>query len=256
MANYWGAPGAIAAGANPAALYVGDSWFWYPLDNLVVEIAAGFPGRDFVVVGRNGAEAGEWATKGRKEIEHAFKFYASGVQALVLSGGGNDVAGSADFLRIVADDCSGATTAGECYRAGQPDALIAALSAAYAGVILKFRAHNDGAPVFLHNYDHAWPTGQGLFGPADWLKAPMDKAKVPKALRRELFKDLMQRLRAAQLALARNKAAYGKVVAIASAGTLPEDASWWANELHPTPAGFKRLAQKAFVPALKKAIVA
>jgi hypothetical protein len=257
MANYWGVSGALNAQANPAALYLGDSWFWYPLDNLVVEIAFGFPNNDFVAIGRNGSEAGEWSAKYRKEIDFAFKMYASGVQALVLSGGGNDIAGTADFLRILADDCSKATTVAECYRVAQPAEIIAAIAAAYRGVVLKFRAYNPTATVFTHNYDNAWPTGKGVFGPADWLKVPMDKAKVPKALRRDLLKDLMKRLRDAQLVLAKEKA-LGPIVAIASAGTMPEDDNekWWANELHPTPAGFRLLAKKAFIPAMKKAILA
>ena len=38
MANvYWGAPEAIADNANPFALLLGDSWLWYPLDNLAVD---------------------------------------------------------------------------------------------------------------------------------------------------------------------------------------------------------------------------
>jgi len=41
MSNvFWGAPEAMAENANPFALLLGDSWFWYPLDNLAVEIAA------------------------------------------------------------------------------------------------------------------------------------------------------------------------------------------------------------------------
>lgn len=254
---YWGAHGAVAANAAPIALMLGDSWFWYPIDNLAIEIQAGFENNDFVVIGKNGAEAAEWTTKLRKDIDFAFKMYGASVQALMLSGGGNDIAGTADFLRILADDCSKATTVQDCYRLGQPEAIMASIIGAYRAVILSFRAYNANATVFCHNYDHAWPTGKGLFGPADWLKVPMEKAKVPKALRRDVFKDLVARLRAAQLLLAKEKG-LGPVVAIASAGTMPEDDGskdqWWANELHPTPKGFKLLAKKAFIPALKKVV--
>jgi hypothetical protein len=259
MANYWGVSGALGAGANPVALFLGDSWFWYPLDNLVVETSAAFFDKDFVVIGRNGSEAAEWATKGRKEIEFAFRMYAAGVQALVLSGGGNDIAGTSDFLRILADDCSKATEVAQCYRPGQPGVIVDSIISACRGVVLKFRAYNSSATVFLHNYDHAWPTGKGVFGPGDWLKVPMDRAKVPKGLRRPLLKDLLKQLRKAQLALAKEQA-LGPLVAIASAGTMPDDDGnkdqWWANELHPTPAGFKLLAKKAFTPALQQAITA
>jgi hypothetical protein len=257
---YWGVAGALKAGANPSVLMIGDSWFWYPVDNLAVELAIALDQQTFVVVGRNGSEASEWSEKEHLVIDEALRLYGDGVQALMLSGGGNDVAGMADFLRLLRDDCSQATTVAECYRAGQPDAILAKINGAYREVILRFRARNPDAPVLMHDYDFAWPTGRGVFGPGDWLLAPMTAAKVPKGLRRDLFKDLITRLGAAQAGLAKEKARLGKLVAIASAGTLPEQPAsvnrWWANELHPTPEGFKRLVRDAFLPALDKILVA
>lgn len=256
MSNvYWGVHSALSASANASILAIGDSWFWYPMDNLAVEIGAALPQQTLLVVGYNGAEAAQWSEKYRKQIDVGFKLFGGGAQALVLSGGGNDIAGMSDFLRLLQDDCSGAQTVADCFREGQPDAIIARIIGAYKEVVLRFRAHNATAPVLMHNYDYAWPTGQGLFGPADWLKAPMDRAQVPPALRRPLFRALLDRLRKGQLALKKDKA-LGALVAVKTTGTLPDgDAAvqqWWANELHPTPAGFKLLAKKAFVPALKK----
>jgi hypothetical protein len=251
---WWGANAAVQAGANPKVLMLGDSWLWYPVGNLPLSIAVDTPSDQYVVVGSNGADAADWDKKLRKHVDFAFKMFGSGVSGLLLSGGGNDIVGMADFLRILKDDCSGAKKAKDCYREGQPDAIIAVIIGAYKAVIIKFRAFNKRAPVLMHNYDYAWPTGQGFFGPADWLKAPMDFAKVPDALRREVFRDLIKRLHAAQDELATDKA-LKTLVALKSAGTLPDAASqvqdWWANELHPTPAGFKRLAEKVFTPAIQ-----
>lgn len=255
---YWGAHGAVGAMANPFALFLGDSWFWYPVGNLPLHIAPSFQ-EDIVVIGKNGAEAQDWAGKHRKEIDFAFKMYAQSVRVLMLSGGGNDIAGTADFLRILAEDCSQAKTVAQCYRAGQPDDLINAIVSAYRLVVLRFRHYNKQAPVLVHNYDYAWPTGKGLFGPADWLKKPMDLVKVPKKLRRDLLKDLLLRLRAAQLKLGED-ADLGRFVAIESGGVMPDDAgqvsSWWANELHPTNKGWKLLCKRAFVPVIKNALSA
>lgn len=256
MSNvYWGVHGALSEGANASILMIGDSWLWYPLDNLATEIGNELPNQTLVVVGKNGAEAAQWSEKYRKDIDFGFKMYGSDVSALMLSGGGNDVAGMSDFLRLLQDDCSKAKTLTDCYRQGQPDAMITKIIGAYKEVILRFKAHNQKAPILMHNYDYAWPTGKGLFGPADWLKAPMAKAKVPKSLQRDLFKDLLDQLRKAQLIL-KKETALGTLIAVKSAGTMPEpeegNDQWWANELHPTPAGFKLLAKKAFVPELKK----
>lgn len=197
-----------------------------------------------MVIGRNGSEVGDWGTKYRKDVDFAFKMYEDSVQALLLSGGGNDIAGMSDFLRIIADNCSKASTVQECYRIAQPDGILSTIIGSYRSVIVKFRAHNPNAPVLTNNYDNAWSNGKGLFGPADWLKAPMDKAKVPKAVRRNLFKDLLKRLLDAQIELTKEKT-LGPIVALASAGTMPDDEEnieqWWANELHPTPKGFALL---------------
>lgn len=234
---------------EPTLLLVGDSWFWYPSDNLAIEIGAKLQQQILLVIGRNGSEAAEWATKERKDIERTFDWYAAGVRGLLLSGGGNDIAGLNDFLRLLKPDCSQAIAVADCYRPGQPGATLSGIEGAYRAVIEKFHAYNAAAPVFVHQYDHAWPTGQGVFGPSQWLKEPMDAARVPEALRRPLFKDLMRGLRDMQIGLSLVPSL--RVVVIDSAGTLPEDTSLWANELHPTRAGFRLLARKAFVPAMQ-----
>jgi hypothetical protein len=206
-----------------------------------------------VATGFGGAEAAQWSDKFRKDIDFAFKMYARDVGVLMLSGGGNDIAGMRDFTRLINDDCSDAQSAEQCMRPGQPDAIMSSIMGAYREVILRFRAYNPDAPVIMHNYDNAWPTGKGVFGPADWLRAPMDRAGVPDDLRRPLFKKLVTRLRNEQELLTADLK-LGPLVPLLSAGTLPEHSPqrWWANELHPTPAGFNLLAEKVFVPALKK----
>jgi hypothetical protein len=254
---FWGAPEAIAVGANPFALLLGDSWFWYPVDNLAVEIGAAMPDHQFVVAGTNGTSAGDWGIKSRRSTDFTFKMYAKEVKAFILSGGGNEIAGEDDFLAILADpeQCRNATTVNDCYETGQPDGTLARIAAAYRAVILKFRAYNQTATVFTHNYDHSWPTGKGFFGPGKWLKHPMDLAQVPKELRRDLFKDLLHRLGEMQKQLAKEPSLM-PMVPITTAGTMPDNESMWANEIHPTPAGFRLLARKAVVPAVQNATAA
>ena len=90
---------------EPTILLLGDSWFWYPANNLASELAAQLDGEHrLLVLGRNGAEAQEWSTKYKKELELAFSWYGGHAQALLLSGGGNDIAGSEDFGPIIEDN--------------------------------------------------------------------------------------------------------------------------------------------------------
>ena len=46
------------------------------------------------------------------------------------------------------------------------------------------------------------------------------------------------------------------MVPIKTAGTLPDEERIWANEIHPTPRGFRLLARNAIVPALQNAMAA
>lgn len=239
---------------DPTMLMLGDSWFWYPLDNLAVELGSALRVSNHLigVIGYNGAEASEWRDKYRKELDVAIDFYGAGLQGFFLSGGGNDLAGMRDFLRLLKDDCSSATKVDECFRPGQPEASLAVINGAYREVIAKVRARNPTVPIFVHQYDHAWPTGKGVFGPSDWLKAPMEKALVPEPLRRPLFKALIQALKVSQEKLAQQDQ---NVVVVPTAGVMPEDSKvkdqYWSNELHPTPRGFKLLVSQAFMPQLE-----
>jgi hypothetical protein len=248
---YWGVHGALADNVGAPIMMIGDSWFWYPADNLAQEVGRLRPHRNVVVVGRNGAEAAQWSTRYSDDIDFAFKMYGSDVPVLLLSGGGNDLVGMKDFLRIVKEDCSASTTVEGCYRTAQPDALLTMVIGCYRTLITKFRAYNPLAPVILHQYDYAWPSGMGVFGPADWLKAPMDAAKIKTAkLQRELFEDLINRLKQAQIDLAAEPA-MGRILVAESAGKLPNNLAIWANELHPTPEGFRMIAHDAIEPQLK-----
>ncbi|RYE73534.1 MAG: hypothetical protein EOO81_00090, partial [Oxalobacteraceae bacterium] len=233
---FYGPHDALARGASPTTLAVGDSWFWYPFDNLLGEIARRRAHQSIVVAGYNGAESSEWDTKYTSSIDTTFKLYAKGslIKALMLSGGGNDIVGITNFRKLVKADCSTCSDVESCYVPGEPETVLNVIAGHYRKLIAKFRSFNASAVVLLHNYDDAYPTGDGVFGPAAWLKVPMDRCQVPLDLRRPLFRDLVQRLHVLQQGLA-NDPSLGPVQTLKTSGTLPQDG--WANELHPTPDG-------------------
>lgn len=246
---FYGPHDALARGASPTTLAVGDSWFWYLFDNLLGEIAGRRAHQSIVVAGYNGAESSEWDTKYASSIDTTFDMYARGplVKALMLSGGGNDIVGVTNFRKLVRADCSVCLDLESCYVPGEPATVLNVVAGHYRKLIAKFRSFNASAVVLLHNYDDAYPTGDGVFGPAAWLQVPMDRCRVPLDLRRPLFKDLVQRLHVLQRGLA-DDPSLGPVQALKTSGTLPQDG--WANELHPTPDGFELLATARFLPAL------
>jgi hypothetical protein len=109
-------------------------------------------------------------------------------------------------------------------------------------------AHRD-VRIFLHNYSYARPTGKGVFGGSSWLKSALDDAKVPDHLQAKCLRYVLDAFtdRLEQIA-AINK---DHIVLIDSRQTL--DASDWANELHPTPDGFKKIATQDWEPLLVRA---
>jgi hypothetical protein len=73
----------------------------------------------------------------------------------------------------------------------------------------------------------------------------MDLAQVPSALRRPLVRELIDRL---EIMLRGLDDPSAQVHCVDSSGTLAEDE--WANELHPTPAGFDRIVRERWIPVV------
>lgn len=240
----------------PTVLAVGDSWFWYLKSNLLVGLHKLLnQGRDHIILvrGANGAEATEYPTGAIRHLLErdldAVKGYGKSLQAVLISGGGNDLAGPEDFVPLLQPDCSTATSAAACFKPGEPDALFNTVTAAHASTIDLVQQHLPGKPVFLHGYDYANPNGLGFLGFGQWLRVPMDMCRVPRPLQQSVVNHCIDTYWAWLLKL---QAAYpdGVVRLVDQRGTLaPAD---WANELHPTPAGFRQLA-KRWKPELKAA---
>jgi hypothetical protein len=167
------------------------------------------------------------------------------MKVFLISGGGNDFAGLRDFSRIIRLDCSGATSVADCWRDGEPDGLLGRVEDAYEQIIARARADGFAGPVVVHNYDYAIPTGKGFFLFGKWLKAPMDLAQVPSALRRPLIRELIDRL---EIMLKGLDDPAAQVRCVDSSGTLTEQE--WANELHPTPEGFDRIVRERWIPVV------
>ena len=112
-------------------------------------------------------------------------------------------------------------------------------------------------PIVLQDYDYAIPDDigfggvkGGIFGLGGWLQQPMIARQVPAALQADVVRRLMDDFITVLKALA-DPAQNHDVYLVETAGTL-SDADW-ANEMHPTPAGFDRLAER-FRPLLRTLI--
>ena len=103
--------------------------------------------------------------------------------------------------------------------------------------------------MYLHTYDYAIPSGKGVFGGnSAWLKPALVDAQVPQSLHQACINFLIDRFTARLKRLVRRHA--GRVKLVDSRNTLVKDD--WANELHPRPAGFRKIARECWQPSLMR----
>jgi lysophospholipase L1-like esterase len=256
---FWNANVMAEHNRSASILAIGDSWFWYlfPGGSLLNQLGPIVDTRQHTIlaVGNNGAEAYDYVHgKYKGIVSQALKFHGDGLSAVFISGGGNDFAGLNDLLPLLRENCSNAQTAGDCFKPGAAngtlDKLMSDLTEAYTLLIGQIMMKCPAAvKIFVHNYDYAIPSGKGVFGgDSTWLKKALVEAHVPEPLQAGCIRHIVNRFSDVLTTL--QTQGNGQVVFVDTRETLmPAD---WANELHPTPAGFKKLAQK-WAPKLKSA---
>jgi hypothetical protein len=264
-------PGEVVdPGHYPSILAIGDSWCWYPQNNLLQAIAqharTKAPYTNIQIIGYNGAQLSQYVThfgvKGMyaPEVERQLgpdheKYYS----AVVISGGGND---AIHYGLALKQNCSGLADAGQCLDSAGITGLLAVvrdcLAILLAQVAAAFAHRPPHAPVyvFLHGYDYPVPDGRGfklanlkVTGP--WLQPALDRAGVDPAIRQEVCRKLIDRLNATIAAFhdpARN------IHFIDSRGVLDGSAAGyaadWDNEMHPTISGFNKVVDQTWIPVL------
>ncbi|MDD5177063.1 MAG: hypothetical protein PHQ05_11650 [Sterolibacterium sp.] len=242
----------------PSILAIGDSWFWYPFPggSLVNQLGRLVAKKEHYILalGNNGAEAFDYVYgKYSKAVKSALRFHGSALSCVFISGGGNDFAGFNDLRPLLNDDCAKATKAEDCFRTGGDERTINWLmkktSESYRALIGQILAStNTQTKIVMHNYDYAFPSGKGVFGnKGNWLKPALENAKVPEKLHRECIKHLINRITFELGELV--KIDKTRIVLVDSTNTLAEGD--WANELHPKPSGFKKIAVQKWLPILK-----
>ena len=246
------------SGETIDVLALGDSWFHYPFNNLITPLYTALEQPTVYVIGESGARAdelcqGSWLGSFRRMLVG----YPS-IRLICISAGGNDFAGIGDLDdKILAPDCSNATTLAECYRAAQPQSVFAGVEQAYRDILTVVAGIRPDLPVLVHNYDYAIPNGKTLAGLRSWLKLPMDNDRVPIAgaplagLRREIVRDLIDQF-TLTLDRVESTVTQPQVEFVWSAGTLSD--TDWANELHPKPAGFDKLVNNCWSGPARSAL--
>jgi lysophospholipase L1-like esterase len=251
----WHGESQVPATFSPAIVALGDSWFWYPNNNLIYplqRIINANGAQPILVLGANGADAEEYTketyTRQLERVLDRNLGYGRTVRAVFLSGGGNDVAGTDDFPPLLKADCSGAQAAEDCFRAGEPQRIARTIAGYLKSVHDLVQQLVPGTPVLVHTYDYAIPNGKGFLGLGQWLRDPMDSVGVARALQRRVVRLLIDALAQAQV-----DAMTPTFLSIEARDTLVPDE--WANELHPTAGGFNKLARRWRTPLVQLGLV-
>jgi hypothetical protein len=246
------ASGDAAAGIPITVLAYGDSWFDYPAHDLLRAFNDAMDDAPAILTrARAGNELVRDITGKRalNEIKLDLKSYGA-AEALLISGGGNDFSGEdgRHLKNLLRADCSNAGGAADCFDDAAVVRRMGALMDGYRKLLGLAAAHSPGLPVIAHTYDYACTSGKGLLWLGPWLRPALVACKVPERLYDGVINRLIDRFKCE---LERLRTEHDALHVIDLTYTL--DKRDWANELHPTPAGFARLG-KRYAEQYRKAV--
>jgi lysophospholipase L1-like esterase len=235
----------------------GDSWFdylWYD----VLDALEQRYGYDIESVAHKGdtvedmAYSGDELRKFSKTIEKLLR-RGEVPKAILLSGGGNDVAGTEfalllDHARSVAPGLNADVVRGviDVRIRNAFVHILAAVTQLCVGIIGR------KLPILVHGYDKPVPDGRGFLGgawllPGPWLRPGFHQKGFPdQSQNRQIVGDLIERLNDMLVSVV-GLPAFDHVHYVDLRNLLPTTGNyqkWWENELHPTKKGFELVAAK------------
>jgi len=254
-----------ARAAAPGVLVAeGDSWFDYPFLDILRVLDDEF-GYDVESVAHKGDPIESMAYGGTQLEDFARrleKVHERGQvpRAVLVSGGGNDVAGT-EFAMLLDHQASPIPGLNQSVLDGVVDQRI---RYAYVTILSRVTAvcraqFGKPVPILLHGYDYPVPDGRGFLGGWAFLPGPW----LQPGFRQKGFGNLETTKAMAKALIDRFNAMLEKVVTLPAfahvsfvdlRGSLPTGSAyktWWANELHPTHKGFRKVASK-FAEALEE----
>lgn len=248
------------AKAKPGTLVAeGDSWFDYPLADVLEELEDEH-GWEVVSVAHHGdtVESMAYSEVQVAGLERALRKVAERQvrpKAILLSGGGNDIAGE-EFPMLLNHASSGLAPLNESIVKGAIDERLSAAIVTVAAGATELCQSLFGArvPILIHGYDYPVPDGRGFLGglsilPGPWLEPGFRrKGYEDLAVCTAHMRTLMDRFNAVVAGLAGSPGLehlrYVNLLGTLSS-ELPDEEykTWWGNELHPTRRGFQAVAR-------------
>lgn len=242
----------------------GDSWFDYPMqdvlrlleDNHLFDVESVAHKGDCVEdMAHSEGQFEEFARRLEKLLSDA-----KVPRAILLSGGGNDIAGD-EFAILLNHAASTLPPLNEDIVRGVIDVR---LKEAYASVLSGLTAIAKSylgrpIPILTHGYDYPVPDGRGFLGgwwklPGPWLKPGFQRKGHDDLVKNTLvIVQLIDRFNT-MLAAVSGLPEFAHVHYLDLRGTLKHDGTYkkhWANEMHPNATGFD-LVTKKFADVIDK----
>lgn len=239
---------AMAPGTTrPLNIYAdGDSWFEYPLppfnptDVIVSLRAQGTPKPIILDLAHHGDEARDkLGVSQRHRIIQNLTDPANGTfDAILFSGGGNDTVGE-QFCLWLHDAVQGMTPS-QAINVPRLAAVLGVVRSAYEDLIAIRNKFASQCTVFFHAYDFAIPSNKGVCGLGPWLEPSLvDRGWPDLVIGTQIVKEFLLQF---DNMVTQIEQANDNIVYVRTQGTLASNE--WANELHPTPQGFGKIAAK------------
>jgi len=252
---------------NGVLVAEGDSWFDYPRADILTILGDRF-GFEIETVARRGDRVEDMAYSNGQLSAFTLRIEAvlrrgDVPRAVLLSGGGNDIAGpELAYILNHADSPSPGLN-----KAVLEGVINERLRHSYITMISAVTAVCEERigrrlPIIVHGYDYAVPDGRGFIGgwgplPGPWLEPSLrEKGYAPGQTRRRLIRELIDTFNTMLEDLTSGDM-MSHVSYVNLRNTLRNEASvykkWWANELHPTRAGFLLVASR-FAEAIERGV--
>ena len=213
----------------------GDSWFQYPrpgVEDVVDQLVNRF---GYIV--NCGAIAGETLEGRLAESDIDRRAGEIEADAVVLSGGGNDMLGYGAIVGYLKPYKEGMKIE-DLLNTGAIDKKVSLLIEHHATWIGRIRNFNDRIAIFNHGYDYAIPKRKG-----PWLDRPLSRHGVRDAeMQRQIVRVIIDRFCDGMAKLAASET---NVHFVDCRGRVRTGA-YWMDELHPTNDGFARIAACIF----------
>lgn len=238
----------VMGGAKPLiGIAMGDSWFDYPLPAPPTDVRDSLKdiGTPHPIILKL-AYAGEATTAllgvtKRHRLISALKDPRNGpIDFIMFSGGGDDLIGDQfRFWLRGSDDAHGDPRGGVNHELLSD--ILGVVLAAYGDLANIRNSFAPHAMLLVHAYDFAVPDGRGVCGFGPWLQPSLfDRGWMKLDDGSDIVKQILLEFKTRLVAFC----AAENAIFVPTQGTLKPTQEDWANELHPTPQGFVKIAEK------------